>query len=147
MLKVSFHVYLGNSLAWDYVRSNWESLVKRFSLNNRYLGRLPGQVVSKYVSRFKRDEVNAFFNKYPEGGAGKVVELFCRSKVAYFRRLFCHVKQTYPWNSCNKITCAEGVIFISGTRSRKQALEKIDNNIKWLEKHQVTIKRWLDRNA
>ena len=62
---------LGNSLAWDYVRSNWESLIERFTLNNRYLGRLPGQVVSKFVSRFKRDEVEAFFNKYPEGGAGK----------------------------------------------------------------------------
>jgi len=94
---------VGNSLAWDYVRSNWESLIERFTLNNRYLGRLPGQVVSKFVSRFKRGEVEAFFNKYPEGGAG--------------------------------------------TRSRKQALEKIDTNIKWLEKHQVTIKRWLDRNA
>lgn len=94
---------VGNSLAWDYVRSNWESLIERFTLNNRYLGRLPGQVVSKFVSRFKKGEVEAFFNKYPEGGAG--------------------------------------------TRSRKQALEKIDTNIKWLEKHQVTIKRWLDRNA
>ena len=65
---------LGNSLAWDYVRSNWESLIERFTLNNRYLGRLPGQVVSKFVSRFKRDEVEAFFNKYPEGGAGKVAD-------------------------------------------------------------------------
>ena len=65
---------LGNSLAWDYVRSNWESLIERFTLNNRYLGRLPGQVVSKFVSRFKRGEVEAFFNKYPEGGAGKVAD-------------------------------------------------------------------------
>ena len=62
----------GNSLAWDYVRSNWEHLVRRFSLNNRYLGRLPGQVASGFVSGFKRDEVEAFFEKYPEGGAGEV---------------------------------------------------------------------------
>ena len=68
-------IVLGNSLAWDYVRSNWESLVDRFTLNNRYLGRLPGQVVSGFVTRFKRDEVKAFFKKYPEGGAGEVVQL------------------------------------------------------------------------
>ena len=45
------------------------------------------------------------------------------------------------------VTFAEVAIFFPGTRSRKQALEKIDNNIKWLEKHQVTIKRWLDQNV
>ena len=48
--------------------------MQRFSLNNRYLGRLPGQVASGFVSGFKRDEVEAFFEKYPEGGAGEEVK-------------------------------------------------------------------------
>ena len=133
---------LGNSLAWDYVRSNWESLIERFTLNNRYLGRLPGQVVSKFVSRFKRGEVEAFFNKYPEGGAGKVADsAFVRPPP---RANFARPRMDYP----RVETCLHQVVdFIPGTRSRKQALEKIDTNIKWLEKHQVIIKRWLDRNA
>ena len=50
--------------------------MERFTLNNRYLGRLPGQVTKSFVTRFKRDEVKAFFKKYPEGGAGEVVESF-----------------------------------------------------------------------
>ncbi len=64
-------MFLGTPLVWDYVRSNWDDLVSRFSLNNRYLGRLPKQVTSGFSSTFKLEEVKAFYEKYPEGGAGR----------------------------------------------------------------------------
>jgi len=32
----------------------------------------------------------------------------------------------------------------AGARSRKQALESIENNIKWLDTHQNTVHSWLE---
>ncbi|WAQ96948.1 AMPE-like protein [Mya arenaria] len=61
---------VGNSLAWDWVRNNWEYLVTRFTTGSRSLGRLVPSIVDKYNSRFKLQEVEDFFVKYPDGGAG-----------------------------------------------------------------------------
>jgi glutamyl aminopeptidase len=44
--------------------------VNRFSLNDRYLGRLPQIVTADFSSQFQLQETNDFFNKYPEAGAG-----------------------------------------------------------------------------
>ena len=35
----------------------------------------------------------------------------------------------------------------AGTRSRQQALEQIENNIRWLEKNEENISRWLQDNS
>lgn len=35
----------------------------------------------------------------------------------------------------------------AGVAARKQALETVANNIKWVEKYKNQVKEWLDRNV
>lgn len=60
----------GTSLVWDWVRENWEFLVNRYTLNDRYLGELIPSITSSFATQTKIDEIKAFFEKYPEAGAG-----------------------------------------------------------------------------
>lgn len=90
---------IGQSLVWDYVRENWPRLVKRFGINERYLGRMIPAITSNFSSQTKLEEMEAFFAKYPEAGAG--------------------------------------------TAARKQALETVKFNMKWLEQNLEPIRRWL----
>nr|CAD7448211.1 unnamed protein product [Timema bartmani] len=94
---------VGNPIVWDFIRSEWEYLTGRFTLNNRYLGRTIPHVCSSFANKFKLQEMEMFFSLYPEAGAG--------------------------------------------TTARKQALEKVSNNIKWLEKHRTTIDTWLTQGV
>ncbi|XP_061399840.1 glutamyl aminopeptidase-like [Musca vetustissima] len=91
---------IGQPLVWDYVRENWPSLVKRFGINERYLGRMIPAITSRFTTQTKLEEMEAFFKKYPDAGAG--------------------------------------------TAARKQALETVKNNIKWLQVNQEPIRKWLD---
>lgn len=61
---------IGESIVWDYVRENWENMVARFGLNERYLGRMIPSICGRFSTKTKLDEVNAFFKKYPDAGAG-----------------------------------------------------------------------------
>ncbi|XP_053945390.1 glutamyl aminopeptidase-like isoform X2 [Anastrepha ludens] len=61
---------IGQSLVWDYVRENWLRLVERFGINERYLGRLIPTITRRFVTQTKLEEMEAFFAKYPEAGAG-----------------------------------------------------------------------------
>ncbi|XP_011637436.2 LOW QUALITY PROTEIN: glutamyl aminopeptidase-like [Pogonomyrmex barbatus] len=60
----------GTSLVWDWVRDNWEFLVNRYTLNDRYLGQLIPAITSSFATETKLDEMKAFFEKYPKAGAG-----------------------------------------------------------------------------
>ncbi|XP_011878875.1 PREDICTED: glutamyl aminopeptidase-like isoform X2 [Vollenhovia emeryi] len=60
----------GTSVVWDWVRDNWEFLVNRYTLNDRYLGELIPSITSSFGTQTKLDEIKAFFEKYPEAGAG-----------------------------------------------------------------------------
>lgn len=60
----------GTSLVWDWVRENWEFLVNRYTLNDRYLGELIPSITISFATQTKLDEIKAFFEKYPESGAG-----------------------------------------------------------------------------
>ena len=67
--------YLSNNdvalpLVWNYTRQEWPNLVERFSLNNRELGRVPKSISTTFSSQHRLDEMRAFFEKYPEAGAG-----------------------------------------------------------------------------
>ncbi len=55
---------------WNFVRSSWPYLVSRFSLNDRYLGRLAYNVANDFNTQTQLDEMRDFFSKYPEAGAG-----------------------------------------------------------------------------
>ncbi|XP_005182090.2 glutamyl aminopeptidase [Musca domestica] len=91
---------IGQPLVWDYVRENWPGLVKRFGINERYLGRMIPAITSSFATQTKLEEMESFFKKYPDAGAG--------------------------------------------TAARKQALETVKNNIKWLKDNQEPIRKWLD---
>lgn len=91
---------IGESIVWDYVRENWSQLVGRFTLNERYLGRLIPSITATFTTSTKLDEVNAFFAKYPEAGAGAA--------------------------------------------ARKEALQRIENNIQWLQNNEKNVTKWLN---
>lgn len=55
------------------IREEWPYLVTRFSLNDRYLGRLPKEVTKEFSSQFLLNEMKDFFDKYPQAGAGKII--------------------------------------------------------------------------
>lgn len=84
---------------WDYIRENWPRLVERFGINERYMGRMIPAITSRFATQTKLEEMEAFFAKYPEAGAG--------------------------------------------TAARKEALENVKNNIKWLEQNMDHVGKWL----
>ncbi|XP_028172981.1 glutamyl aminopeptidase-like isoform X2 [Ostrinia furnacalis] len=61
----------GTALVWDEVRSRWPELVDRFTLNSRYLGNLIPGITSSFNSQLRLKEMEAFFEQYPEAGAGE----------------------------------------------------------------------------
>ncbi|XP_066255526.1 aminopeptidase A-like isoform X1 [Euwallacea similis] len=60
----------GTDLVWDFVRQNWEYLVERFTLNDRYLGSMISTITKTFSTDSKLTEMEEFFAKYPEAGAG-----------------------------------------------------------------------------
>lgn len=62
----------GSDLAWNWVRSNWEWLVDRYTLNDRYLGQLIPNISRYFSTARKLSEMEEFFAKYPEAGAGEL---------------------------------------------------------------------------
>ncbi|KAL1492044.1 hypothetical protein ABEB36_012545 [Hypothenemus hampei] len=60
----------GTDLIWDFVRENWEYLVDRFTLNDRYLGSMITTITARFTTQDKLDEMEEFFAKYPNAGAG-----------------------------------------------------------------------------
>ena len=65
------HNPIGLPIVWDFIREEWPYLVDRFSLNDRTLGRLPKRVASSFATQLQLEELQAFFKKYPDAGAGK----------------------------------------------------------------------------
>ncbi|XP_053981166.1 glutamyl aminopeptidase-like [Hylaeus volcanicus] len=61
---------VGTPLVWDWVRSNWEFLVNRYTLNDRNLGALIPEITKTFATETKLNEMQAFFAKYPDAGAG-----------------------------------------------------------------------------
>uniref|UniRef100_A0A8D8TSY1 Aminopeptidase n=2 Tax=Cacopsylla melanoneura TaxID=428564 RepID=A0A8D8TSY1_9HEMI len=93
---------LGLPIAWTYLQKNWDYLVKRFSLNHRVFGRIIPSVCGKFKTEARLKEVQNFFTKNPNAGAGAA--------------------------------------------GRKQAVETIQNNIKWVAKHGKPLAEWLKDN-
>lgn len=62
---------VGTPLVWDWVRENWDFLVNRYTLNDRYLGRLIPSITNSFATDLKLKELQAFFEKYPDAGSGK----------------------------------------------------------------------------
>ncbi|KAH8409851.1 hypothetical protein KR222_009893, partial [Zaprionus bogoriensis] len=61
---------VGEPIFWEYYREHWLQLVDRFGLNSRQFGKLIVSITSRFASQVKLEEVQNFFNKYPEAGTG-----------------------------------------------------------------------------
>ena len=59
---------VGQSIVWGYVRENWPKLVDRFTLNDRYMGKMISDITKKFSSSTRLEEMKAFFAKYPNAG-------------------------------------------------------------------------------
>lgn len=61
---------VGLPIVWDYIKSHWVDIVARFTINDRYLGRMIKRIISHFNTDFQLKDVEAFFAAYPEAGAG-----------------------------------------------------------------------------
>ncbi|XP_038611156.1 glutamyl aminopeptidase [Tachyglossus aculeatus] len=66
---ISYNTY-GKVMAWDWVRLNWDYLVKRYTLNDRNLGRII-TIAEPFNTETQLWQMESFFKKYPEAGAGE----------------------------------------------------------------------------
>lgn len=85
-------------IVWDFIRNEWEYLVQRYTLNDRYLGRMVAEVTSNFGTETRLVQMKEFFAKYPEAGAGSA--------------------------------------------ARKQALERVENNIRWRKRNMAKLHEW-----
>lgn len=66
---ISYNSY-GKSMAWNWIQLNWDYLVSRFTINDRYLGRIV-TIAEPFNTELQLWEMKSFFAKYPEAGAGE----------------------------------------------------------------------------
>uniref|UniRef100_A0A3B4D148 Aminopeptidase n=1 Tax=Pygocentrus nattereri TaxID=42514 RepID=A0A3B4D148_PYGNA len=93
----------GYKHAWDFLRANWHSLVKKFDLGSHSIAHMVTGVTSQYSTREMLEEIQEFFGSLTaETGA----ELRCI----------------------------------------QQALENVEENIRWMEKNLLLLQAWLDKN-
>lgn len=66
---ISYNSY-GKSMAWNWIQLNWDYLVSRFTINDRNLGRIV-TIAEPFNTELRLWEMESFFAKYPEAGAGE----------------------------------------------------------------------------
>ncbi|XP_043068195.2 glutamyl aminopeptidase [Drosophila bipectinata] len=74
---------VGEPVVWEYYREQFAQLTARFGLNNRNFGRLIAQITKNFASTIKLEEVQYFFEKYPESGAGANSRLEAVETIKY----------------------------------------------------------------
>uniref|UniRef100_A0A8C3SSD0 Aminopeptidase n=1 Tax=Chelydra serpentina TaxID=8475 RepID=A0A8C3SSD0_CHESE len=66
---ISYNSY-GKTMAWDWIRLNWEYLVSRYTINDRNLGRIVS-ITQTFNTDLQFWQMENFFEKYPNAGAGE----------------------------------------------------------------------------
>ena len=101
--------HVGTSLVWNLIQSKWETFVYKFTLNSRNLGRFVSNVCSGFTTEWQLAEVENFFKKYPNAGAGensrkqtidkikKNVKWFSNSELQVNRWLVNYTSVSKPW--------------------------------------------------
>ncbi|KAF8765157.1 Glutamyl aminopeptidase like protein [Argiope bruennichi] len=74
---------VGRPIAWNFVREKWPALVERFTLNSRYLGNFVNRICSTFTTERELQEMQEFFAKYPDAGAGRRGRLQALETVQY----------------------------------------------------------------
>ncbi|XP_027749159.1 glutamyl aminopeptidase isoform X1 [Empidonax traillii] len=67
---ISYNTY-GKTMAWDWIRLNWQYLVDRFTINDRTLGRIV-TITQTFNTELQLWQMENFFEKYPNAGAGEM---------------------------------------------------------------------------
>ncbi|NXY41199.1 AMPE aminopeptidase, partial [Ceuthmochares aereus] len=67
---ISYNTY-GKTMAWDWIRLNWQQLVDRFTINDRNLGRIV-TITQNFNTELQLWQMENFFEKYPNAGAGEL---------------------------------------------------------------------------
>ncbi|NXA15016.1 AMPE aminopeptidase, partial [Sapayoa aenigma] len=67
---ISSNTY-GKTMAWDWIRLNWQYLVDRFTINDRTLGRIV-TITQTFNTELQLWQMENFFEKYPNAGAGEL---------------------------------------------------------------------------
>ncbi|XP_039920765.1 glutamyl aminopeptidase isoform X2 [Hirundo rustica] len=67
---ISYNTY-GKTMAWDWIRLNWQSLVDRFTINDRTFGRIV-TIAQNFNTELQLWQIENFFEKYPNAGAGEM---------------------------------------------------------------------------
>lgn len=67
---ISYNTY-GKTMAWDWIRLNWQYLVDRFTINDRSLGRIV-TITQTFNTELQLWQMENFFEKYPNAGAGEL---------------------------------------------------------------------------
>jgi len=62
---------VGEPLVWDFVRTNWDRLVARFTLNDRLFGRFLHTMTDRFATPLRLREMRDFFAAHPRAGAGE----------------------------------------------------------------------------
>ncbi|XP_058458300.1 aminopeptidase A-like isoform X1 [Malaya genurostris] len=73
---------VGESVAWDHVRQNWDRLVERFTLGERNLGRMIPSITGRFTSKVRLMELEDFFRRNPESGAGAAARVQALENVS-----------------------------------------------------------------
>ncbi|XP_071975412.1 glutamyl aminopeptidase [Engystomops pustulosus] len=68
---ISVYTKLGQQMAWDWVRINWDYLVKRYTINDRNLGRIITRISTTFNTKTQLWQMENFFERNPEAGAGE----------------------------------------------------------------------------
>ncbi|XP_008939809.1 PREDICTED: glutamyl aminopeptidase [Merops nubicus] len=67
---ISYNTY-GKTMAWDWIRLNWQYLVDRYTINDRNLGRIV-TITQTFNTELQLWEMENFFETYPKAGAGEL---------------------------------------------------------------------------
>lgn len=64
MKRFYLHKLRQNPLAWDWIRENWEILVRKKIVNDFSLTHIIAGTTSSFATEAKRNEVEGFFNDH-----------------------------------------------------------------------------------
>ncbi|MBN3282455.1 ERAP1 aminopeptidase, partial [Polyodon spathula] len=92
----------GHKHAWEFLKTNWHTLVKKFDLGSHSIAHMVTGVTNQYSTREMLEEVRGFFEALDESGS--------------------------------QLRCVQ------------QAVESIEENIRWMDKNLDKVKGWLQRN-
>ncbi|KAL6114743.1 erap1 [Pungitius sinensis] len=82
----------GYKLAWDFLRANWHTLIKKFELGSSTISHMVIEVTNQYSTREMLDEVRSFFGSLTEESG---------SKMRCIRQTYETIEENIRWMDSN----------------------------------------------